>query len=83
MVDKKLMLRAQLFIAYGNVGRPGIIYAFEQVIWGALFNVYLGADATKELDKVYHAWHEYFHERAMAGGDSVAGWFARRKSNFF
>lgn len=80
--DEVLNYKSQLYLAYGNVGRPGIIYAFEQVIWGALFNVYLGADASKELDKVYLAWHGYFHERAMAAGDSVATWFARREYHF-
>ena len=61
------------------MGKPAIVEAFEHVIWGALFNIYLGQSAGSELDKLFHVWGKFFGPRVAEEGHYVAEWFVKRK----
>lgn len=74
-----MMFSTQLFVAYGNVARPPLIAEFEHVIWGAIFNVYLGATAESQVDDLETAWNSHFRLRVENAGSSLAHWFVDRK----
>lgn len=66
----------QLYTAYGNK-KPKTVTDFELVIWKAVFNVYLGAHAEKEIHEIYKVWRSEFHERVQEEGTAISQWFTK------